>query len=328
MTRIHTVRHRLGAACLALATLATSTFALAQSPRDPLAFAAAGPGSAFLAFAKAVAPIVATSANVTLGIRETKGSNENAVLVSNGEVPFATLNMGPGFDAWSAKGPFLGNQLRGMRAVAPMYETPFHTIALKKSGIAGLRDLQGKRVGVGPANGPGEVFFKGIADALAIKATLVNGTPDELGKKVASGEIDAFWYGSGLPSPPFRDVAAQGEAVVFGFKPDEADAFRRAFAYFAPYEIKAETYQGQTQPLQSLAVWNFVVAHEGVSADIVYGVTKALLENRAAIIAAFPTASAMTEQNVAANTFMPFHPGAARYYLEKGATLPAGLAGN
>jgi hypothetical protein len=320
---------RFGLACLALGAVAAASSARAQpSSAGSLVLATAGSGSAFLAFGKAVAPVIGKHANLAVEIRETKGSNENAVLVSRGEVPFATLNMGPGFDAWHGRGPFAGDGLRGMRAVVPMYETPFHAAALKRSRIASLRDLDGKRVGVGPANGPGEVFFKGLADALGIRATVVTGTPDELADKVASGEIDAFWYGSGLPSPPFRKLAEGGEAVIFGFKPDEAEAFRKAFAYFAPYEIKAETYEGQRDPLQSLAVWNFLVAHEGVSADIVHAVAKALLDDRAEVTAAFPAASAMTAQNVSANTFMPFHPGAVRYYREAGVTLPAGLAGN
>jgi len=49
-----------------------------------------------------------------------------------------------------------------------------------------------------------------------------------------------------LPSPPFRDLTAQGEASVFGFQPDEAEALRKVFAYFASYEIKAGIYKGQT----------------------------------------------------------------------------------
>jgi TRAP transporter TAXI family solute receptor len=309
----------LGSAALPLAGAARGQAGAA------LTLGTAGQGSAFLAFGQAVKPVVERYAGLALALRETKGSNENAELVNAGEVQLGTLNMGPAFEAWNGTGVFAGRQLRSIRALAPMYETPFHTIALKASGIAGLKDLNRKRVGVGPAGGPIEVFFRGLAEFLSVKATLVNGTPSELAAKLLAGEIDALWYGSGIPSPPFVEIADKADSVVFGFRPDEVQAFRRLFPYFAPYEIPAGTYKGQTQGLSSMAVWNFVVAHAGLPAEAAYAVTKALLDHADEVRAAFPTAAAMTRANAVANTFLPFHPGAARYYRETAVPLPAAL---
>jgi TRAP transporter TAXI family solute receptor len=164
----------------------------AQTGRTTLSLATAGPGSAFLGFARAVAPVVAKRVPVDLDIRQTNGSNENAELVNSGQVPIATLNLGPGYDAWNGRGQFAGRTLRDIRAVIPMYETPFATIALKGEGIGALRDLGHKRVGVGPAQGPGEVFFRGLADGLGLKPTVVTGSPTDLVQKLLAREIDAF----------------------------------------------------------------------------------------------------------------------------------------
>jgi hypothetical protein len=312
---------------LAFATLGLAPRAAAQD-RVRLVFATAGEGSAFLAFGKAAASVAERHAPIAIEIRETRGSTENAELVSAGEVQIATLNMGPAYDAWNGQGPFAGRPLRGFRAVAPMYETPFHTIALKGSGIGSFRELSGRRVGVGPVGGPPEVFFRGLAEMLSVKATLVAGTPAELARKVLARDIDAFWYGSGIPSPPFVEIADKAEAVVFGLKPDEAQALRRRFPYFAPYEIPAGTYRGQAEGLSSLAVWNFVVAHEGVPADVIYALAKVLLDHADEVRAAYPTAAAMTRANAVANTVLPFHRGAARYYREKAVPVrPALLDG-
>ena len=65
-----------------------------------------------------------------------------------------------------------------------MYETPFHAIALEESGITSFKALTGKRVGIGPSGGPPEVFFRGLAEMLSVKATLVAGTPAELAQKL------------------------------------------------------------------------------------------------------------------------------------------------
>jgi uncharacterized protein len=73
------------------------------------------------------------------------------------------------------------------------------------------------RVGVGPSGGPPEVFFRGLAEMLSVKATLVAGTPAELAQKLLAKEIDAFWYGSGIPSPPFVEIAeGRGSGVRLG----------------------------------------------------------------------------------------------------------------
>lgn len=293
--------------------------------RVRLVFATAGEGSAFLAFGQAAKPVIERYAPVMVELRQTGGSNENAELLQAGAAQIGCLSMGPGYDAWNGRGPFQGRPLRALRAVVPLYETPYHSIALAESGIRTLKNLSGRRVGVGPAGGPGEVFFRGIAEVMAIKAMVVTGTPADLSAKLLAREIDAFWYGSGLPSPPFEEVARQADAVVFGFMRDEAQLFRRRFPTFTPYEIPANTYPGQTEPISSLATWNFIAAYAGVSDEAIYRVTKALLGHPDEVRAVFPTAAAMTRANAVANAFLPFHAGAERYYRETGVVLPPAL---
>jgi TRAP transporter TAXI family solute receptor len=310
---------------LASSAAAGWPFAACAQSRSRIVLATSGQGGAFVEFGRAAAAVLARTSSLDIEVRETKGSNENVELLNTGTVPFACLNMGPAFDAWNGNPPFAGRQLRGMRALAPMYETPFHIIALRWHGFATLSDLAGKRVGVGPAGGPGEVFFKGIADALGIHATIGTGTPAAMGTMVLTNEIDAFWYGSGLPTPPFADIAQKADATVIGFGADEAAAFRRLFGYFAPFEIPANTYRGQTEPVASLAVWNFVVAGSAVDESLARALTAALIGQAAEIKATFPAAASMNIKNLGADTFMPFHPGAVRYYRESGAALPNGL---
>ena len=104
------------------ALVCSATLALAGRPvaqeRTRLMFATAGQGSAFLAFGKAVAPVVGRYVPVAVEIRETKGSNENAELVGAGQVQIATLNMGPAHNSWNGHGPFARRQLREFRALA------------------------------------------------------------------------------------------------------------------------------------------------------------------------------------------------------------------
>jgi uncharacterized protein len=281
----------------------------AQTGRTTLSLATTGPGSAFLGFARAIAPVVAKRVPVDLDIRQTNGSYENAELVKSGQVPIATLN------------PFVRRTLRDIGAVIPMYETPFATIALKEEGIGALRDLAHKRIGVGPAQGPSEVIFRGIANGLGLKPTVVTGSPTDLVQKLLAREIDAFWYGAGLPSPPFVEITSKADAVVFGFQRDEVEAMRRLFPCFSPFEIPANVYIGQSRALASVAVWNFVAAHVGTPESVIYELTCALLDGATEIAVTFEAAASMSAQNDRTNTFMPFHPGAVRAFRERGVPL-------
>jgi hypothetical protein len=89
--------------------------------------------------------------------------------------------------------------------------------------------------------------------------------------------------------------------------------------------VPAGTYRGQEATVQTMAVWNFVLAHKDMPEATVYDIVKALLDNPAEVALAYPAASATVTRNAAANTFLPFHPGAVRYYREKGVALKAEL---
>jgi hypothetical protein len=306
---------------LLLGTALLPATALAQ-PRMRASLGTAGPGSLFLPYGTALARHIAMVAPVDLEVRETRGSNENLELLASGGLELGLVNMGPAWDAWHGLNAFAGRPNRSIRALAPMYETPFHAIALASSGLRSLSSLARRRVGTGPAGGPGEVFFLGLMAELGLAATHVSGTPADMARMVRAGEIDAFFFGTGLPSPSFVEVANAAEAVVIGFTEAEGAAFRRRFGYFVPYTIAANTYRGQNAALSSFAVWNFWMGRADIVDGLAEAVTRALLENPAATRAAHPSAATTIAANATTNSFVPFHPGAARFYAGAGIALP------
>jgi len=313
-------------AALSLAAILPVAVARAQQASRPqLALATGAAGGTFNLYGAALAEMLTRSTAADVVPRVTAGSNENIRLVDSGAVPLALAAMGPAFEAWNGTGPFAGTARRNIRALFPMYETPFALIALRRSGIARVADLQGKRVGVGPSGGPTTIFFRALAEEAGIACTQVNGSPDEHARQLVAGEIDAFWFGAGVPVAAFAQVADTQDAVVFGLTAPEVEKMRRRFAYLAPNTIAANTYRGQAEPVQTVALWNFVVASPALGEQIAYDITRAALSQTAALAARVPAASASTAANAVANGFLPFHPGAARYYREAGIGLPAAL---
>ena len=211
-----------------------------------------------------------------------------------------------------------GKKLDNVRALVPMYETSFQVVALKSARIGSLNDLRDKRVGVGPAKGPTESFFVGLMDALGIPFTLVNGTPAELADELKAGRIDALWQGAPPPIPAIKEVADTADAVVFGMQDTEQQAMRAKFPFLALVTVPVQTYKGQTQAIQSVAAWNFLIAHQAFRAADAYWIARTLLGSSDPRASIHPSAGPTRAENAQNNSVRPFHPGALRYYRERG----------
>ena len=198
--------------------------------------------------------------------------------------------------------------------------TSFQMAALNSSGINSLHAVAGKRVGVGPAGGPAEVFFAGLIEVLNIKAIIVNGQPVDMVKDMLEGRIDVLWQGAPPPIPSLTQVLERAPAMVFGLTADEQAAMIKRFPFLTAATVLSGTYKNQTAPIRSAAAWNFVLVHRDFPAADAYLLTKAVMSATDPRTQIYPPAANTRAADAAANTFLPFHPGALRYYREAGIT--------
>ena len=103
------------------------------------------------------------------------------------------------------------------------------------------------------------------------------------------------------------------------------DAIRKAMPVFGPAKIAAGTYRLLDKDYVTIGVPNFVIGRADLPDDLVYQLVKASFENQPRLVKASPTARETVPQNVDKNTFLPFHPGAVRYYREIGVKIPDSL---
>jgi len=292
---------------------------LAQKPAQ-LTLMTAGNGSAFLPYGQGIATFLA-SKGISIEVKKSAGSNENLSAIDASTTTLGTVFMGSAYEAINGIGWAVGHKHENLRALFPMYETSFQVAALRKSAIRSIADLDGKTVGVGPAKGPAELFFRAAAEATRVRPVIVNGDPAVLAKLVVDGEIDALWQGAVVPIASLSEVTNQTDAVVFGLSDVEVAAMLLKFPQLSATTVPIGLYKGQTAEIRSVSAWNFVVANKDLPIDTAYAITKAVLSAVDPKSEIYITAAGTLAGNAAVNRIMTFHPGAKRFYAEAGIKL-------
>lgn len=254
-------------------------------------------------------------------VQATKASVENLNLLQagKGEVAF-TLG-----DTYS--NAYKGNADAGfnapldkLRTLAAIYPNYIHFIAAADSGIHSLADLKGKRISVGAPKSGTELNSRTILKAAGLSY-------DDLGKVeylgyaesvelIKNRQLDATLLSSGLGVAAVRDLATAVNIVIV---PIPAGIIAKiGDSAYQSGVIPANTYNGQTADVETIAVPNYLVTQADVPEDTVYMMTKSMFENLDAMVAAHAAAKAINKDNAAANPPAPLHPGAEKYYKEAG----------
>lgn len=317
------------AALAAAAAIAVAGAAGAQDRSgwpNSLTIGTASQGGTYFIYGNGLASFIGESLGINATGEVTGGPVQNVTLVETGDHLMGLVTMGPAYDAWNGKSELApGLEHKSIRALFPMYQTPFQVIALRSSGIKSVSDLQGKRVSVGPAGGTPGTYWPQFLEALGVRATISNAGASDAGGQLQDGLIDAFAFAAGVPISAFAELAASQDVVMFGFSEDELPRILEAFPAMAPLTIPAGTYAGHDYDQETVALWNFAIAHEDMPESLAYEITKLAMENPDRMKQIHAAASETLKENWDKNTFMPYHPGAVRYFEEAGITIPDNL---
>jgi TRAP transporter TAXI family solute receptor len=165
-----------------------------------------------------------------------------------------------------------------------------------------------------------------IFNALDIKATIRNGGASDMASQLGDGLIDAFCFAAGQPVPSFSEIEAQRPVTFFAFTKDEIAKIRKAIPEVAVTVIPKGTYRTQTADMDTIGLFNFAIANKDLPDSLVYELTKAIMENNPQMVQGHAAAKETLPENAAKNDFLTFHPGAVKYFKEKGIALnPAAM---
>lgn len=303
-------------------------------PRNPawpraVTLGTAAPGGTYAIYGPAWGQMVQAATGVQISYRTTQGPNQNIILVERREVELGMVTMGVALQAWNGQGDWTqGNRFRSIRALFPMYDTPFHGIALRRSGITNLAGLAGKNVGLGPRGGTPGTYWPIILNTLGIRtAALRYGSASDMQGQLNDGLLDAFLFASGVPVPAFSVAETQQQVSWLDFTAEEVTRITGALPELAPGTIGQSVYRTSGRDLRIVGMFNFAISHQSLDAGFVYELVKAVLDNNGQLRQAVAAGAETLAENATKNTFLPFHPGAVRYYREKGITIPDNLVG-
>jgi TRAP transporter TAXI family solute receptor len=306
-----------------IATCFIATAAMCREPHWPemLTIGTGSPGGTYFAYGEGLARLLTRELRTTVWARSTEGPAENIKLLEAGEIQIGFVTMGIAQQAWNGAGEWTGGkQFRAMRAVFPMYDTPFQFMALQDSGILSISDFGGKRVGIGPTGGTTSAYIPTFFKALKIDALLETGTWSDLAQKVDAGSLDALAVAAGVPFPSFGEIERKHKARYVPLTPSQVVALRLAVPELGPSVVAAGTYPSLLRHYQTVGLFNFAVVGSNLPDDLVYAIVDAVFTYHDEMMSAHPAAAETVPANFTRNTFLPFHDGATDWYHKKAGT--------
>jgi len=257
----------------------------------------------------------------------TGGSVDNLKLIGTGK-PYIALAMADASqDAYRGEDKFKGSKVP-VRTLAILYTNHMHVVTVEGTGINSIKDLKGKRVSTGSPGSATEVMAFRIIEAAGLDkdrdmrrerlgvAESVNAVKDR--------KIDAFFWVGGLPTAAVTDLAATpGIKIKLVDHADVVPAMNKKYGnLYIQDVIPRTTYAGMAADNKQASVANILVANENLSEQAAYNIVKTIFEKRDELIAVHKEAANIKLENQKASASpVPFHPGAVKFFKEKGVSL-------
>jgi TRAP transporter TAXI family solute receptor len=149
---------------------------------------------------------------------------------------------------------------------------------------------------------------------------LSHGSYEELAKELAEGKLDVLAVAAGAPLPAIAELEAKKKIAFVEPSPKEILTLRLAMPELTPATIPAGVYPSLKKGYATVGLYNFAVANKNLPDDLAYAIVDAVFANHQELVEAHPAAAETLPANFVHNTFLPYHPGAFRYYANRGVT--------
>ncbi|USS40815.1 TAXI family TRAP transporter solute-binding subunit [Thermococcus aggregans] len=254
----------------------------------------------------------------------------NAKAIGDGTAQAAILQNDVAYYAHNGLYMFEGQTIKNIRGVAALYPETIQFIVRADSDIKTLQDLAGKKVAIGAPGSGTAVAAEQVLRAAGVWDSIekVNQDFNEASQSLKLGQVDAAVIVSGIPTPSVNQIAVQTPVRVLPIPDDILNKLKQqGYIFYVRQVVPKGTYNGVEEDTPTLAVKAMLAVSADLSEDTVYKMTKILFENVDQLRAVHQKAQLISLETALDGMSIPLHPGAIKYYEEKGLSVPEELKG-
>jgi uncharacterized protein len=293
-----------------------------------ISIATGGTGGVYYPLGGGMAQVLSKNVpGMTATAEVTGGSVDNLKLIGTGKPYIGLVMTDASLDAYRGEDKFKGNKV-ALKTLMILYPNRMHIATVEGRGINKMSDLKGKRVSTGSPGSATEVMAFRVIEAAGLDKDK-DLKRERLGaaesvNAIKDGKIDAFFWVGGLPTAAVTDLAnTPGNKLKMIDHAEVVSAMNKKYGnLYVEDSIPKDMYRGMETDNKQATVMNILVAHESMDDKTAYNIVKTIFDKRSDLIAVHKEAmNFKLESQKAAASPIPFHPGAIKYFAEKGIKL-------
>ena len=291
-----------------------------SAKKEALTFTTGGEAGTYYAFGSVLAQYVSNNSNLSVTAITGNGSKANVEDLDAGDVQLGFCQSDVMSYAYDGTNLFADTGAVGSFSVAAALYKEQVQIVTMNPDIKTVADLKGKIVSIG-AQGSG-VYFNAIDVLGAYGMTEADITPvyqsfGDSAESLKDKKIDAAFIVAGAPTTAIVDLSTSGQVYLVSIDGEHMDKLLASSPYYSAYTIAADVY-GTPEDVQTVAVAAVVLVRDDVSDDAVYTFVSTIFDNTDAISEQHGKGAELSLEFASSMTSVPYHPGAAKYFAEKG----------
>ena len=258
---------------------------------------------------------------MTVTAQATGASAENLRLIGKSEAEFAIVQNDVMDYAYQGIDLFEGEKVPNLATIGTLYPEVVQIAVSKDSGIKSIADFKGKRISVGAAGSGVEFNAKQVLEGYGLTFNDIkksNLSFKESADGIQNGTLDGCFIVAGVPNAALQELAFTAGLELIPVDTATAKKIAGRYSFYTIETIPGGTYKGTDNDVQALAIKATLAVSAKLDEDTVYDMTKCLFENLDKLGASHAKGKEVSIAQAVTGVSVPFHPGAVRYYKEKG----------
>jgi TRAP transporter TAXI family solute receptor len=313
---------RKGVVLLALTILLLITISSGECAKLRLSLATGGVTGTYYPIGAAIAKVLSSNVpNLEVTAEATGASVANLKMMRSGDVDLIMGASNTAFAGFTGDEPFNDGAVTNMRAIMALYPEVFQFIVPKDSGLKKVGDVKGKRVVVGAPGSGTERTVKLLLAAYGLEYSDIRPEFLSFGEGVTAMKdklVDVAVVGAGIPTSAVVDASTSMAIDLLEVDADRIEDLLRKETYLTTVTIPAGTYKGVDRDVLTVASPALLLVRSDMDEELVYNMTKAIFDNVQVLAEAHVQGKTITLTNAVKGVSIEFHPGAKRYFVEKG----------